>query len=66
MKHPLVILRHASGLTQADLAKLARVSPRTISHTETYRMVPQYGTRKKILRVFELSFRQHHQRIFDK
>ena len=65
MSHPLKVLRHKHGLTQKILAQRAKLSPRTVSYIETRKEVPRYSTRKKILRVFGLSFREFHQRVFD-
>jgi DNA-binding XRE family transcriptional regulator len=57
--HPIRELRRNAGLTQAQLAKRARVSERTIHNIENSAVHTRYGIRCRILRTLEIPFEQH-------
>jgi len=63
--HPLAILRLKHGLTQADLARRAKMSPSTIANIEIRRVVPRYRTRKRILDTLGISFFENQKEIFN-
>ncbi len=59
--HPLRTRREAACLSQIALAVQAGVSLRTISAIERWEYIPRSRTRRKILKVLEIPYREHYE-----
>lgn len=61
--HPLVLEREIRGLTQIDLANLAKVALRTICNIEHGHSKARYYIRRRLLKALDIPFSEH-QRVF--
>ncbi len=63
-RHTLELIRHMQGLTQDELARKAKVAPRTITNIENGHWVPRFFIRRKILKALNIGWSDQ-MRIFD-